>query len=158
RGTGEIDLTRPRWRGAPTQLVPAIESHLESDSPGDHRRAFLAGEERAERAATSLVERLKATRFGWLKARVMRRLIAVYRSRIGAREHPKYYIVQLLELAKRAILREASGLTDAGLLASPDEIYWFSLSEIEEILQTRQVDRHLLDERRDQYGQDDSLR
>jgi hypothetical protein len=30
----------------------------------------------------------------------MRRLITVYRSRIGLREHPKYYIVRVLDFAK----------------------------------------------------------
>jgi phosphohistidine swiveling domain-containing protein len=82
----------------------------------------------------------------------------VYRSRIGAREHPKYYVVQLLDLAKRGILHEAQQLTDAGILASPDEIFWFSLSEIEEILRTQRVDRHLLDRRNDRFARDASLR
>ena len=158
RGTGEIDLTRPRWREAPTQLIPAIESHMKSGSPGEHRRAFLAGEGRAERAAARLLERLKETPFGWLKRRVMRRLITVYRSRIGLREHPKFYVVQLLDLAKRGILREAQELTDAGILSSPDDVFWLSLSEIEETLRTRQVDRQLLDERRDRFARDGSLR
>jgi pyruvate,water dikinase len=158
RGTGEIDLTRPRWGEAPTQLVPAIESYMKSGSPGEHRRAFLAGEGRAVRAAVTLLERLKGTRVGWLKRRVMRRLINVYRSRIGLREHPKFYVVQLFDLAKRGILREARGLTGAGILSSPDDVFWLSLSEIEETLRTRRVDRHLLDERRDRFARDRSLR
>lgn len=158
RSTGEIDLTRPRWREAPTQLVPAIESHIKSGSPGEHRRAFLEGEGRAERAAARLLERLKETPFSWLKRRVMRRLITVYRSRIGLREHPKFYVIQLLDLAKRGILREALELTDAGILSSPDDVFWLSLSEIEETLRTRQVDRRLLDERRDRFARDGALR
>src|SRR4051794_15234537 len=56
RGTGEIDITRPRWREAPRQLFPAIESHMKGGAPGEHRRAFLAGEERATRAASALLE------------------------------------------------------------------------------------------------------
>jgi pyruvate,water dikinase len=88
----------------------------------------------------------------------MRRLITVYRSRIGLREHPKFYVVQLLDLAKRGILREAQELTGAGILSSPDDVFWLSLSEIEEALRTRQVDRHLLDERRDRFARDGSLR
>ncbi len=101
RCTGEIDLTRPRWREAPTQLVAAIESHMKLSSPGEHRTAFLTGEGRAERAGARLLERLNGTSFGWLKRRVMRRLITVYRSRIGFREHPKYYLVQLFDMAKQ---------------------------------------------------------
>src|SRR5262249_22195315 len=137
RCSGEIDLTRPRWCEAPTQLVAAIESHMKSSAPGEHRRTFLTGEVRAERAGASLLERLNGTPFGWLKRRVMRRLIRVYRSRIGFREHPKYYLVQLFDMAKRCILRDAQELTDAGILSSPDDVFWLSLSEIEQALPSR---------------------
>jgi pyruvate,water dikinase len=158
RGTGEIDLTRPRWSEAPTQLIPEIESHLKSGSPGAHRRAFLAGEGQAEQAAARLLERLNATPSGWLKRRAMRRLIAVYRSRIGLREHPKFYVVELPDLARRAIVREAQELTDAGLLSSPEDVFWLSLSELETTLRSRRVDRRLLDERSARFARDGSLR
>jgi pyruvate,water dikinase len=88
----------------------------------------------------------------------MRRLITVYRSRIGLREHPKFYVVQLFDLAKRGILWEAQELAGAGILSSPDDVFWLSLSEIEETLRTRQVDRHPLDERRDRFARDGWLR
>jgi pyruvate,water dikinase len=50
RGTGEIDITRLRWREAPTQLIPAVEGHLRGVAPGQHRRDFETGKEEAERA------------------------------------------------------------------------------------------------------------
>jgi pyruvate,water dikinase len=158
RGTGEVDITRPRWREFPTQLIPAIEGHLRCATPGQHRRDFLAGAREAERAAATLLTRLKATPFGFFKVRVMRRLIAVYRSRIGLREHPKYYLVQILDLVKQGVLEEAVSLTEAGLLRSPDEIFWFSLAEIEGILTSRQVDRAALERRREHFGLDTSRR
>jgi pyruvate,water dikinase len=158
RGTGEIDITRPRWRESPKQLVAAIEGHLRSAAPGQHRRDFHEGERDAERAAATLLARLTATRRGGFKVRVMRRLIAVYRSRIGLREHPKYYLVRILDFVKQGILQEADRLTDAGLLRSPEEIFWFSLEEIEGILTSRQVDRGALDERRERFARDATLR
>jgi pyruvate,water dikinase len=158
RCTGEIDITRPRWHEAPTQLVPAIEGYLRGGAPGQHRREFRAGAEGAERAAARLLGRLRATPGGALKARVMRRLIAVYRARIGLREHPKYYIVRALDVAKGALLQEGAGLVRAGLLRSPDEVFWFSLEELEGILRTRRVDRAVLDARRDRFERDAELR
>jgi pyruvate,water dikinase len=157
RCTGEIDITRPRWREAPTQLIPAIEGYLRGGAPGQHRLEFRAGQEEAERAAARLLERLRASPGGALKALVMRRLIAVYRSRIGLREHPKYYIVRFLDFAKRAILEEGTGLVRAGLLRSPDEVFWFSLEELEDILGTRRVNRAVLDARRDRFERDAGL-
>src|SRR5262249_58140236 len=97
--------------------------------PGQHRRDFETGKQEAERAAVRLLERLRATRWGAMKVAVMRRLITVYRSRIGLREHPKYYIVRALDIAKRAILEEAAGLVGAGLLRSPGEVLRLSLDE-----------------------------
>lgn len=55
RCTGEIDITRPRWREAPTQLIPAVEGHLRGGTPGQHRRDFEAGKEEAERAVARLL-------------------------------------------------------------------------------------------------------
>src|SRR5262245_36012635 len=158
RCTGQIDITRPRWREAPTQLIPAIEGHLRGGAPGQHRRDFEAGKEEAEHAAVRRLERLRATRGGALKVVVMRRLISVYRCRIGLREHPKYYIVRVLDLAKRAIIEEATGLVAAGLLRSPDEAFWFSLEELEGILRTRRVDRTALEGRRERFQRDAGLR
>jgi pyruvate,water dikinase len=158
RCTGEIDITRRRWREAPTQLIPAIEGHLRGGAPGQHRRDFEAGKVEAEQAAARLLERLRATPGGVLKACVMRRLLIVYRSRIGLREHPKYYIVRVLDFVKRSILEEAAGLVAAGLLRSADEVFWFSLEEFESILQTRRVDRAVLDDRRERFERDAGLR
>jgi pyruvate,water dikinase len=158
RGTGEIDITRPRWHEAPTQLIPAIEGHLRGGAPGQHRRDFEIGKEEAERAAAHLLERLRVTRGGAMKVMVMRRLTTVYRSRIGLREHPKYYIVRVLDFVKRAILEEAAGLVGAGLLRSPDEVFWFSLEELEDILRTRRVNRAVLDGRRARFERDLGLR
>jgi pyruvate,water dikinase len=46
----------------------------------------------------------------------------------------------------------------AGLLRSPDEVFWFSLEELEGILRTRRVDRAVLDTRRDRFEHDAGLR
>jgi pyruvate,water dikinase len=158
RCTGEIDITRPRWREAPVQIIPAIEGYLRGGAPGQHRRDFDAGKVEAERAAARLLQRLRATPGGMLKTRVMQRLITVYRSRIGLREHPKYYIVRALDFAKRAILDEGAGLVGASLLRSANEVFWFSLDELEGVLRTRRVNRAVLNTRREQFERAAALR
>ncbi len=157
RGTGEIDITRPRWREAPTQLVPAILSHIKSVRPGQHRRDFLAGKQEAEAAAGRLPERLRQTPRGFFKARCMQRLIKVHRSLIGIREHPKYFIVQNLDMIKRAILEEADKLVADGILDHPEEVFWFSLQEIKEIIETQRVDRNVITMRKEKFQHDAKL-
>lgn len=157
RETGEIDVTRPRWREIPTQLVPAILSQLDGMKPGQHRTDFLAGKKDAELAAEKLLNRLRQTPGGSFKARRMQRLIKVHRSFIGLREHPKYFIVQNLDIVKQALLEEAAKLTTAGVLTAPEEIYWFSLQEIKEIMVTQRIDRDRLTLRKEKFRRDAKL-
>ncbi len=157
RGPGEIDLTRPRWREAPTQLVPAILSHLRGREPGRHRCDFLAGQQAAAAAAARLVDRLRHTPAGFFKARRMQRLIRVHRALIGLREHPKYFLVQNLDIVKQALMQEAAALVADGVLAEPQEIFWLTLPEIARTVETRRLDRAILAERREKYLADAKL-
>ncbi|HWR43373.1 phosphoenolpyruvate synthase [Sporomusa sp.] len=157
RGTGEIDVTRPRWREVPTHLVPAILSQIKGIKPGQHRVDFLAGAKEAELASNRLLERLRETPGGFFKARRMQRLIKVHRSFIGLREHPKFFIVQNLDMIKQAILQEAAQLVAAGILEHKDDIYWFSLQEIKEIIETQQADRTIIAMRKEKFQHDAKL-
>ncbi len=157
RGTGEIDVTRPRWREVPTQLVPAILSHMHRIRPGQHRLDFQAGQAEAELAAKKLLERLRQKPRGSFKAGRMRRLIKVHRSLIGIREHPKYYIVQNLDLCKQALLQEADELVAAKILRHREEIFWLSLAEIKAVIDTRQLDRNVIIRRREKFRHDAGL-
>ena len=151
RGTGEIDVTRPRWREAPTQLAPIILSHIKGVCPGQHRRDFLAGKEEAEFAAHRLLERLRDTPGGFFKARRMQRLIKVYRSLIGIREHPKYLIAQNFDLIKQAVLQEADKLAASGVLEHPEEVFWLSLQEIKDLFETHRLDRKVITQRKERF-------
>lgn len=157
RGTGEIDMTRPRWREEPTQFLPMVLSYVKLSRPGQHRRNFEAGKKEAEVMAARLVNRLRKKPLGFLKARIMQRLIKVYRSLIGMREHPKYFIVQNLDWIKQAIMQEASTLAAAGVLRSADEIFWFSLPEIREMIVRQKADPSLIERRKSQFRLDSKL-
>jgi len=151
RGPGEIDITKPRWREVPSQLVPALLSHVDSMEPGHHRRSFAAGEQQAGQAAHSLVSRIRQTRWGFFKAWVMTRLIQTYRTLIALREHPKFYIVQNLAIIKKAILDEGQKLAAAGVLHHPEDVFWLTLPEIIAVLQNGNLDPNLIQQRQAQY-------
>ncbi len=150
-------MTRPRWREVPTQLVPAILGHIKGVRPGQHRLDFLAGKKEAELAAGRLLERLRKKPLGFIKGRIMRRLIKVHRSIIGIREHPKYFIVQNFDLIKQAILQEGADLAAAGVLEQPEDVFWLSLQEIKEVLETRRLDRDLINRRKEKFQRDEKL-
>ncbi len=157
RGTGEIDVTRSRWREVPTQLVPAILSHIKGVRPGQHRRDFLAGKMEAELAVDKLLERLRQTPLGFFKARCMQRLINVHRSLIGIREHPKYFIVQHLDMFKKIILQEAGNLVAAGILEHQEEVFWLTLPEIKAMIETQRLDRSMTTRRQEKFKQAEKL-
>lgn len=157
RGTGEIDVTRPRWREKPTNLVPAILSQVQGIKPGQHRLDFLAGKKEAELATNKLLDRLRRTQGGFFKVRRMQRLIKVHRAFIGIREHPKYFIVQNLDIIKQAIMQESSKLVSAGILDCLEDIFWFSLQEIKEIISTQRADHNIIAMRKEKFRHESKL-
>jgi pyruvate,water dikinase len=157
RCPGEIDLTRPRWRERPSQLVPAILSHIQSMETGEHRRKFEEGEAAARKAESSILSRLEKTTGGVIKVKIMARLIKVYRGFIGFREYPKYFLITLLGIYKEALMEEAVKLVREGALKQAEDIYYLFMEELEESIRTRQVDYRLIDERKAQYREYERL-
>ena len=157
RGSGEIDITRTRWREEPTQFLSMVLNYVKSARPRQHRRNFEAGKREAELMAARLVNRLRKKPWGFLKARIMQRLIKVYRSLIGMREHPKYFITQNFDWIKQAIMQEANTLVAAGVLQSADDIFWFSLPEIKEMIARQQVEQNIIEIRKSQFRLDSRL-
>lgn len=157
RATGEIDITRPRWREAPTQIIPVILSSVKSAKPGQHRLDFEAGRCESDEASKKLLEMLKNTPGGFLKMRIMRRLIKVHRSVIGIREHPKYHIIQVLDLVKKVIMEEADKLVKDGILSCREEIFWFTMEDIQNILKNSEADRSVIESRKEKYERDSKL-
>ncbi|MEH7504171.1 phosphoenolpyruvate synthase [Neobacillus drentensis] len=137
RCPGEIDITKPRWRESPTILVPSILSHIQNLKPREHREKFYNGKIEAEHAGQSILERVRKTRGGLVKQRWMSRLIKVYRDRMGIREHPKYMLVQHLNLYKQAILEEADKFVDKGILQHQTDVFYLTLDEILAIVENR---------------------
>ncbi|WP_248929829.1 phosphoenolpyruvate synthase [Paenibacillus hamazuiensis] len=153
RCPGEIDVTRPRWREDPGTLLPSIDSHMRSMQPGEHRAKFAQGAAEAEQAACELLERLRAQPLGWLKAKLMSRLLRVYRGLMGAREHPKYLMMRNFELAREGILAEARVLVGEGVLKREDDVFYLTLNELLGLTRgERPVDlEQLLEKRKEEY-------
>jgi phosphoenolpyruvate synthase/pyruvate phosphate dikinase len=134
RGPGEVDLTRVRWADQPTQLFAGILANTRTGGAGEHRQRFLAAERETEKATGRILGRIRTTRLGRPKAAVMSRLITVYRTLMGLREHQKFLSVSLFDIYRRAIRAEADSLTDAGVLASTADADYLTLHELRQIL------------------------
>jgi phosphoenolpyruvate synthase/pyruvate phosphate dikinase len=130
RCPGEIDITRPRWSEDASSLLPSIASHMRALGPGEHRERFAQGAVEAKTAADDLLERLRKLPFGWFKAKLMSRLIRVFRDLMGIREHPKYLMMQHFGLLRQAIQEEGMLLADSGILHEQADVFYLQLDEL----------------------------
>ncbi|MDF2963308.1 MAG: phosphoenolpyruvate synthase, partial [Paenibacillus sp.] len=145
RCSGEIDITQPRWRDDPGLLLPSVNNHMRTVEPGEHRKRFAQGAAEADETALALVSRLRAQPFGWMKAKLMSRLIRVFRNLMGLREHPKYLMMQQFGLIRQALIGEARLLVQAGVLREEADVFYLTLAELLLLTQGKPLDQ--LDER-----------
>ena len=151
RGVGEIDITRPRWAERPATLVPVILGHVRNFEPGAAARRFDQGLQEAQRKERDVLQRLRALPDGVAKAEETKRKIDRVRTFIGYREYPKYGMVSRYFVYRRALLDEAGRLVAAHVLREPEDIYYLTLDELDEVVRTRRVDERLIDRRRDEF-------
>ncbi|TDF95057.1 phosphoenolpyruvate synthase [Paenibacillus piri] len=135
RCPGEIDMTRPRWLEDPGTLLPSIDSHMRTVRPGEHRVKFVQGVKEAETAARQMLERLRLQPFGWLKARLMSRLLRVFRGLMGLREHPKYLMMLHFSIIRGVLREEGRQLAVAGVLEKEEDVFYLTLDELLRLLQ-----------------------
>lgn len=134
RCAGEIDITNPRWCEDPVQLAPSIISNIQSGAAGEHRRKFKQGEKEAEEADCEIISQFRLFEKRWVS-----RLVRVYRSLMGMREHHKYTLVKLLHLYKQAILKEARTLVKVGILQREEDVFYLTLDEMAGLLENREA-------------------
>jgi pyruvate,water dikinase len=151
RCVGEIDVTRTRWREAPTTLVPLLLSNIKNFEPGAGSRKFEQGRQEASRKEQQLLERLKQGPDGERKAGETQRMISRLRTFIGYREYPKYGIVNRYFLYKQALLEEAGRLVRANVLHEQEDIYYLTFQELREVVRTHKLDGQLVSKRKAEH-------
>jgi phosphoenolpyruvate synthase/pyruvate phosphate dikinase len=151
RGSGEIDITKRRWSENPASLVPMILSHLKNFEPGESRRKFEQGRRDAVNKEQELLDRLKQLPDGAQKAKETKRMIDLVRNFSGFREYPKYSIVSRYLVYKKALLKEAERLVQAGVIDEKEDIYYLTFEELQEVVRTEKQDYQLIDQRKNEY-------
>jgi len=122
RGPGEVDISRPRYKDDPQMIGATLETGRASHASARGKHEALAGE--AGRATDRLLARARHGLFGSLRMRVLRHLIAVARNGMALREHPKFYLVRVLDLV-RDIVRDAGKTLGVG-----DDVFFFRFDEL----------------------------
>ncbi|WP_066369610.1 phosphoenolpyruvate synthase, partial [Neobacillus fumarioli] len=130
RCPGEIDISKPRWYEVPTTLVSSIMSHIRTMAPGEHRIKFQEAAREAERVAKDLIEQVRKHK-GSMQAKILKRLIHVYRNLGGLREHHKYLLIQHFGVYRQAILEEAQKLVHTGVLSEISDVFYLTINELQ---------------------------
>jgi phosphoenolpyruvate synthase/pyruvate phosphate dikinase len=152
RCSGEIDITRKRWKEAPVEILPLIMNHIKTSEMNEHREKFKKGQQLAKKAEEKIISGIKE-KAGSSKARKVSKYIKIYRNMMGFRESPKYFLVKFLDLARSSVLDEAEVLKEAGIIDNKEDIFYFSLDEIISILDglyNRNIDE-VLEERKTDF-------
>ena len=160
RGTAEIDLGRPRWRDDPTPLMQVLRSYLrieEEEKAPDV--VFRRGADAAQRALASLIADLRRTRFGRLKAFVMKMAARRMRALAGLRESPKFTVMAMLGAVRAGLLASGHELARSGILHSPEDIFFLHVDELNALAGGETRDwRALVRERRNAYTREQRRR
>lgn len=153
RGPGEIDLGRRRWREEPTAVMRVLQSYLRISEPEQMPDAVLRrATASAEAARDHLLEQLRETRGGRLKARLVRWGWKRMRALVGLRELPKWWAIRMMGIARKALLECGIELVAAGVLSTPDEMAFLHLEEMEALADgERREWQMLVKERRRRY-------
>ena len=151
RAAGEIDIAKDRWIEDPEPLIKSILSTVRTSEEGIHRKAYEDTIKAAEKAAEELVIEIEA-RHGKVKGKIVKRLIRVLRNVLPAREHPKYLIMKIILIFKKAFLEEAGILVAKGQLAEEEDIFYIKFWELYQAVQSDESLIKLVRRRKEEYN------
>jgi pyruvate,water dikinase len=151
RCVGEIDITRPRWSERPSTIVPMILGNVRQFSPGEGKRRFEQGLKEARQKEQEVLRRLRALPDGVSKADETKRMIDRVRTFAGYREYPKYGMVSRYFVIKKALLEEADRLVRDHVIRDREDIFYFTLQELRDVIHTGRADERVTRQRRDEF-------
>lgn len=151
RCVGEIDIAKTRWSEKPITLVPIILSNIKSFEPGESRRKFEQGRMQAQKKEQDLLDRLMSLPDGEHKAAETKRMIELVRNFSGYREYPKYHMISRYFIYKKALLKEAEQLAQAGVIQEKEDVFYLSFEELRETVREKKLDYTIITQRKDKY-------
>jgi phosphohistidine swiveling domain-containing protein len=156
RASGEIDAGRQRWKENPEYLFNVITSYLEiKDRKQAPDTIFAQSSKRAEHAINELTSTVKSCRLGWIKTRLVAFFAGRTRMLLGMRENPKFFFVRVMGILRDGLLEVGQEFVRSGALDSPDDLFFLSLSELEDFASNRQNDwRSMILQRRQTYSRE----
>ena len=134
RGPSEIDLYRPRWREDGNSLMTMVAGILKSGENGAHREHYRQLIDQNAAACEQIIRSAGGGIFGFLRAPIVRRLLYVIRELFPLREHHKFLIIRLLDIAKPIILNAGANLQSENKIDDAGDVWFMTGYELRELL------------------------
>lgn len=150
RAAGEIDMAKDRWIENPEPLVNSILAIIKTSEEGAHRKEYNETIERAKTAAEELVKEVES-KHGKIKSKIVKRLVRIFRNTMPVREHPKYLIMKLILIFKKAFLEEARILVEKGYLLEEKDVFYVDFWELYRAIQNNESLIKLVEQRKEEY-------
>lgn len=150
RGPGEFDLTNPRWMDEPASLLSMIAGNLGHETAGAHRAHHGRLAVEAEKAAAEL----SALSWGPKRA-LIRRMVRLHRILPALREHPKFFLVRVMEKVRQEVIRAGQELVSQGRIDQPEQVFFLEYSELIGAVEDASIElRTRIDARTQEYERD----
>ncbi|TRO53625.1 hypothetical protein E2P71_05960 [Candidatus Bathyarchaeota archaeon] len=131
RGVAEIDIGTKRWCDDPTHIIQLMQTYSRIDDPD--REPDVVFERMAESAQESLDRiAVEAGKRGWLSRRLVRFFEFRQRNLAGLRESPKFFIINVLFVARNSLLDIGRMLVEEKTLDTPWDVFYLHLYELKE--------------------------
>lgn len=151
RCAGEIDITRNRWSEKPSTILPMILGNIRNFETNASKKKFEKGQQFAWKKEQEIMNKLKELPDGERKVLETKRRIDLIRNFSGYREYPKYTMITRYFLYKQALLREAHSLVERKVLMEKEDIYYLNLEELQKVINTKQVDKQMIQQRKKDF-------
>ncbi len=150
RGASEIDIKSTRWNENPEALVKSMLAIVKTSKEDIHNKDYANTIKEAEDASKRFIEEVESKR-GKLKAKKIRKQIYIFRNTMPIREHPKYLIMNYLDISKKVILEEAKGLVLKGFLECEEDVFYLNYWELCQAVRENKDMRDLILQRKEEY-------
>lgn len=153
RAVAEIDMGLPRWSEDPTHILNVLANYLRLEQPDQAPDVqFQRGQQQAEAMVTELTHRMRK-RGGWFKSKLVQYCLRQVRALGGLRELPKFYLIQIMALARRLLWPVGEALVQAERLEAAQDIFFLDFTEAHAALAGQDF-RAVVHERRMRYEQE----
>lgn len=151
RAAGEIDMAKERWIENPRPLAKSILATIRTSEEGIHRKEYKNTIKKAEEAAEEFIKEVEA-KHGKIKGKIVRRLIRVLRNVLPTREHPKYLIMKIILIFKKAFLDEAKILVKKEHLIEEKDIFYVNFWELYAAIKNNESLINIVEKRKEEYN------